>query len=88
MSDDAPINEVRLSDSNRQFIVDECVICGDTHRHGSKDPAVARGDLSHRVAHCNLSLEDTRGGYDLRLADDAERPERWLNWVLPDRGEA
>lgn len=85
---DAPINEVRLSDSRRQLVVDECVICGETHRHGSKDPAVARGELSHRVAHCTPDdpAGDAPGGYNLRLAADAERPEGWLDRVLPNEG--
>ena len=85
---DAPINEVRLSDSRRQLIVDECVICGETHRHGAKDPAVARGELSHRVSHCapDDADGDAPGGYNLRLASGTERPEGWLDWVLPDEG--
>lgn len=76
---DNPVNEVYVSESLKQLIVEECVICGETHRHGSKDRVVAEGGESHRVAHCNSV--DGPTGYYLKLADDADRPERWLNYV-------
>lgn len=86
MNNDDPVNDVRLSRSGGALVVDECVICGGTHRHGSNDPAVARGDLSHRVAHCKPrdAGEDSPGGYYLKFADDAERREIWLDYVLPN----
>lgn len=77
-ADKTPVNYVRLSDSVRQFIIDDCVLCGETHRHGSMDPTVATGGRSHRSAHC--TGPDT-GGYYLELAPDAEPPERWYSWV-------
>ena len=74
-----PVNTVRLSDSLKQFVIDECVICGDTHRHGSKDRVVATGGRSHRSGHCH-GVEHT-GGYYLELRDDVEPPQRWYDWV-------
>ena len=71
-----PVNEVRLSDSLRQLIIDDCVFCGKTHRHGSLDMTVAQGGRSHRSSHCNR-----RGSYYLELADDADPPERWYSWL-------
>lgn len=79
-----PVNEVRLSDSLRQFIIDDCVICGERHGHGSKDRAVAEGGRSHRAAHCHGV--DHSGGYYLELADDVEPPERWYDWVNSETG--
>ena len=76
---ETPVNKVRLSDSLRQLIVDECVLCGETHRHGSMDPVAANGGRSHRVEHCH-GIEH-HGGYYLELADDAEPPEHWYSWV-------
>lgn len=78
-----PVNTVRLSDSLRQLVVDNCVICGDTHRHGAKDRTVANGGRSHRGAHCS-GVEHT-GGYYLELDDDAEPPQRWYDWLEVDR---
>lgn len=77
--DETPVNYVRLSDSLRQFIVDECVICGETHYHGSMDPVVANGGRSHRAEHCHGV--DHRGGYYLQLPDDHDAPARWYSWV-------
>lgn len=74
-----PVNPVRLSESGRQFIIDECVICGERHGHGSKDRVVANGGRSHRAAHCHDT--DHSGGYYLELAADAEPPEWWYGWV-------
>ena len=73
-----PVNDVYLT-SIRQFHVPECVICGEEHWHGSKDAAVARGERSHRAAHCHGV--DHSGGYFLQLAEDADPPERWYNYV-------
>jgi hypothetical protein len=79
-SEKTPVNYVRIADGTvRQFVIDECVLCGETHRHGSLDGMVAAGGRSHRVEHCNGI--DHRGGYFLELADDAEPPARWLEWV-------
>jgi hypothetical protein len=76
-----PVNEVRLSGSLRQFIIDDCVLCGETHRHGSLDATVAKGGRSHRIAHCGDG-----GGYYLELADDADPPERWYSWLESETG--
>lgn len=78
-----PVNTVRLSESTKQFVVDECEICGDTHYHGSKDRVVAEGGRSHRAAHC--SRGDHSGGYYLELADDAEPPKVWFDRLGVDR---
>lgn len=78
-----PVNDVYLS-SMRQFHIPECVICGEEHWHGSMDPTVANGGRSHRVEHCNYA--DHRGGYYLQLAEDADPPARWYDWV--DRNTA
>ena len=76
---DAPVNTVRLSEATlRQFVVDECVICGETHYHGSRDHTVAKGGRSHRTAHCSGSRT---GGYYIELDDDADPPDRWYSWV-------
>jgi hypothetical protein len=72
-----PVNTVRLSDTGRQFVVDECVLCGETHCHGAADAVVARGGQSSRVAHC--SGRHTQ--YLLELADDADPPAWWYDWV-------
>jgi len=78
-----PVNTVVFSESGRQFIVENCVLCGETHRHGSKDPAVAQGELSHRVPHCS----DHKGkGYYLQLAEDADPPDWWRGWVMEANG--
>jgi hypothetical protein len=88
--DDYPTNYVRLSDSYSQLVVDTCVICGDTHYHGRGDPAVARGDRSHRVAHCmgRKTTDDDPRGYYLKMSDDAERPDVWLNWLRREYGDS
>jgi hypothetical protein len=80
---ETPVNPVRFSDSGRQFIIDECVICGETHAHGSMDPAVAEGERSHRVEHCHNGHD---GGYYLELAEDAEPPTWWTGWIERERG--
>jgi hypothetical protein len=77
-----PVNPVRLSESGRQFIIDECVICGERHGHGARDATVANGGRSHRASHCHGA--DHSGGYYLELADDEEPPEWWYGWVNRD----
>jgi len=79
---EAPVNKVYVSDSGRQFIVEECVLCGDTHRHGAKDRAVAAGGRSTRAGHCSLQADE----YYLELADDADPPEIWRNWMRNEFG--
>ena len=73
-----PINEVRFA-SGRVLIVEECVICGDSHTHGAKGPAIARGEPAHRAAHCGTS---DSGGYYIRLADDADPPPGYFRREL------
>jgi hypothetical protein len=82
--DETPVNQVHFTDDGRQFIVKECVLCGETHRHGSCDPAVAEGGRSHRVEHCHGISHS--GGYYLELADDAEPPQRWAGWLERETG--
>jgi len=74
-----PINHVRLSDSQLQFIVDECVLCGERHGHGSKDPTVANGGRSRRVAHCRG--DGHPGEYHIELDPNADPPATWYEWV-------
>lgn len=73
-----PVNEVYLS-SIRQFHIEECVICGEEHYHGSMDATVANGGRSHRAEHCHGVNHS--GGYYLQLADDADPPDRWYSWL-------
>jgi len=78
MSDQAkPVNEVRVSDSGRLFIIDDCVICGGEHTHGAKDRTVAEGGRSERVSHCGQN----RGSYFLELVDEDQPPEHWWTYV-------
>lgn len=81
---ETPVNQVHFAESYRQFIVEECVLCGETHYHGSCDPTVAKGGRSHRVAHCHGINHS--GGYYLELADDAEPPHFWSSWIESERG--
>jgi len=76
---DDPVNTADLSDSSRQLVVENCVLCGETHRHGAQDPSVARGEKSHRVAHCSDRLG---AGYYLQLAEDVDPPDWWREWVM------
>lgn len=78
-----PVNTVRLSDSGKQLVVEDCVICGGTHYHGSKDATVAAGGRSHRTAHCGGA--EYTGGYYLELDDEAEPPQRWYDWLGVER---
>jgi len=73
-----PVNTVVFSESGRQLIIENCVLCGETHRHGSKDPGVARGDLGHRVAHCSDRMSPD---YYLELTEDADLPDWWQEWA-------
>jgi len=75
-----PVNTVRVSRSGKQLVVDECVICGETHHHGAQDPTVAKGGRSHRAAHCT----GRRGGYYLELDDGTEPPAHWWRAVGVD----
>jgi len=84
-----PVNQVRVADNLRQLVVDECVVCGETHYHGARDRAVAMGRRSPRGAHCR----DEAGEYLLELAPEADPPERWFRWLgvsetARERGEA
>lgn len=75
--DDYPTNIVTEVDGV-QAIVGECVICGETHYHGTtyRDPRKIPEDgyLGSRGAHCDAgkTSRDDPGEYYLVLADDAE----------------
>lgn len=63
----------------KQAIVDECVICGETHYHGhvpSDERTVENGHIlgGERVAHCGHGRHEDVGRYYLRFdkIDDAE----------------
>lgn len=78
-----PVNEVYVNLEARQVVVEECVACAETHRHGAMDEQIARGGRSHRVAHCRTN----QSGYYLQLADDADPPERWFSALGVDVDE-
>lgn len=48
------------------------------------DPTVANGGRSHRSSHCPNSGLD--GGYYIKLAPNAERPDHWLSWLDRESG--
>jgi len=81
---DIPVNQVYVSDSGRQLIIEECVRCGETHSHGARDVTVASGGRSHRASHCTNNHLD--GGYELELAEDADPPEHWWSWMRDEAG--
>ena len=55
---DYPVNVIsRRNDAS--VVIDECVICGDTHRHGANEDFIYP---SHRGAHCTPDGRDV-GGY-------------------------
>lgn len=49
------------------FVVESCVRCGETHRHGAAADLDV-GDLTHRVAHC----DDGGAGYYLKRTEETE----------------
>ena len=60
-----PVNVVdRVTDVH--YIIEACVLCGETHRHGAVDD-LEPGKYGHRAAHC-----DERGGYFLTVDEDTE----------------
>lgn len=62
---DDPVNVIdRITPVH--YIVESCVRCGGTHRHGAADDLDV-GDLTHRVAHC-----DGGGGYYLKRTSRTE----------------
>jgi len=73
MSGTKPLNPVHISESGRVAVVEECVLCGEEHRHGAADSALAAGERSSRGAHCAGRHTE----YDLVLAEDADPPEHW-----------
>lgn len=65
--DGLPVNRVTAAEGY-QFVVAQCVICGEEHRHGRSVPML-RGEYEydHKVAHCPLTIP---GGYYIRLASE------------------
>jgi len=81
VSSDVPTNTVRIEDTGFwHSVVDECVICGETHRHGAVDVALLEREPSHRVRHCDPDVEGP-SGYYLLLAEDADPPAEWRRQV-------
>lgn len=73
-----PVNRVYLS--GKVAIVEDCVVCQQTHRHGLDYKILTDGE-SPRSAHC----PEFTGVYRLRLADD-EEPEDWqIRWARSRR---
>jgi hypothetical protein len=68
-----PVNQVYIDDWGKVAVVEECVLCGETHRHGAADPTLAAGGQSPRAAHC--AVYDAE--YCLALAEDADPPAHW-----------
>jgi hypothetical protein len=78
---DDPTNAVRIeADGVWRAVIDECVICGDTHRHGAVDVALLERKPSHRVRHCDPDV-DGASGYYLELPEDADPPAEWRRQV-------
>jgi ferredoxin len=64
--DGKPVNEVRHE--GRRFIVEKCVLCGETHRHGCPDSDEPERYLGERSAHCDYNKHETDyEAYVLRL---------------------
>lgn len=68
MSTDDPVNEMDRIEGI-QIIVEVCVICGDTHYHGTGGELPAVGDETHRVAHCGGEIGT---GYHLVRTEGTE----------------
>jgi hypothetical protein len=83
---DYPTNTVRIEAGGVwRAVIDECVICGETHRHGAVDTLLADGEPSHRVRHCDPGA-DGPSGYYLELPEDADPPAEWRR-QMEHRGE-
>lgn len=65
-SNDGPVNEIDRIDGI-QIVVEECVVCGETHYHGTGDRELEPGDTLPRVAHCTGT-----GGYVLKMTEETE----------------
>lgn len=81
-----PIVPVTLDLETRQAVIEDCRICGETHRHSALDPALLKGRPSHRVGHCHVPGWD--GDYYLRLAEGVDVPESLQRWADRQRIEA
>lgn len=59
MTDDEPDGPVNVVDrvTDTHYIVENCVVCGETHRHGSANYYLADDDYAHRGAHCSGSMD-------------------------------
>lgn len=60
-----PVNPIDRRDGV-QYVIEECVICGETHHHGAANPTEI-GKPSHRGAHCSELVD---GGYYIVLTED------------------
>jgi len=61
-----PVNVIDETTSS-QHIVEECVICGETHYHGNATPTEP-GKYGHRVAHCDREVG--YNGYWLKVPEE------------------
>jgi hypothetical protein len=62
-----PINKVKLEPPH--FVVENCVICGETHRHGCPDHTEPERYLGERSAHCGNIDDPAYGSYIIELED-------------------
>lgn len=67
-TDRYPVNGIDVV-TDSQYIVEECTVCGGTHRHGRVPESMEPGDTIHRVAHCT---DGTVASYVLRYTADTE----------------
>jgi hypothetical protein len=65
MTDEKPVVEISTADETH-YIVDECPICGETHRHGSV-PELEVGETTTRGTHCRT--ENAPGEYELKFTE-------------------
>lgn len=63
---DTPVNEIDRIDGI-QIVVEDCVVCGETHYHGTGNRELEPGDTLERVAHCTGG-----GGYVLKMTEETE----------------
>lgn len=67
-TDRHPVNEIDVV-TDSQYIVEECVVCGGTHRHGRVQASIEPGDTTQRVANCT---DEPVASYVLRCTADTE----------------
>lgn len=66
MSSRGPVNHIDRA-TRVHYIVENCTICGGTHRHGAVND-LRPGETTHRTAHCAGELVE----YQLLMTDSTE----------------